>query len=140
MLADSRDLSAVIGKERLVVCRRSRVVAAGALRFDSWNFSAVSVVLFSLANSRQKGASMVEWFEIVLVFDEERALEYHSIIGPIDLVMRSFDEAYMALHSDGPITRFDLEADRRPNLIALRRKDETEWIAEMALHLDAEPS
>ena len=80
---------------------------------------------------------MVEWFEIVLVFDEERALEYHSIIGPIDLVMRSFDGAYMALHSDGPVTRFDLDADRRPNLIALRRKDETEWIAEMALHPDA---
>ena len=83
---------------------------------------------------------MVEWFEIVLVFDEERALEYHSIIGPLELVMQSFDEAYMALHGDGPIARFGLEDDRRPNLIALRRKDETEWIAELALHLDAELS
>ena len=98
------------------------------------------MVLSSLALSRQIGALMVEWFEIVLVFDEERALEYHSIIGPLELVMRSFDEAYMALHGDGHIARFGLEAGRRPNIIALRRKDEKEWIAEMALHLDAELS
>lgn len=83
---------------------------------------------------------MVDWFEIVLVFDEERALEYHSIIGPLELVMSSFDKAYLELHSDGPISRFNLDADRRPNIIALRRKDEAEWIVEAALHLDAELS
>ena len=76
----------------------------------------------------------MDWFYVVLYFDEEELIMEHSLIcDGFEEAMKFVDELFLRLHMPGALPDFELDARRRPSGLGLKHSDSDEILVYMPL-------
>lgn len=80
----------------------------------------------------------MDWFHILLYFDDEELIMEHSLIcDGFEEATKFLDDLFLRLHMPGALPDFELDAWRRPSGMGLKHSDSEEILVYMPLVSEA---